>query len=521
MRINANISAIISNNQLQKSESNLEKSLERLSSGYKINHASDDAAGMAISLKMKMQIRGLERSNNNASDGISVIQTSEGAISEIQSMLTRMKELAVQAANDTNTDSDRSAIQQEIDSLNKEIDRISDNTEFNTQSLINGNLERRVYTRNNVKGVEQFECSDNIPAGDYSIAILEDARQAVAMGSAVTLTSVTEEMAGTISINGYNVDVDEGDDLNTVMTKLSDAMGILGGRVFATAGNPTGTGDPQYAGYEPVTNPSNNKLVFMTNEYGSDIKLEIKCDNELLADALGIDGAADEDGVVAQGKDAVVDFSLPGGKRVGFADTANISAKGTMITVKDVDNKTFVMDIPGNIAHTEFVDVDASTVGKAGTVTKVDATAARSVPLDVIQQVTDIGAMKVHVGANEDQYIAVDIQEISTYKLGIDQINVMSNYNASRSIEKIDEATAKVAKIRSKLGSYENRIEHTQNNLDVSDENMTAALSRLIDTDMAEEMTEYTSQNVLAQAGTSILSQANARPETVLQLLQK
>ena len=111
MRINANISAIISNNQLQKSESNLEKSLERLSSGFKINHASDDAAGMAISLKMKMQIRGLERSNTNASDGISVIQTSEGAISEIQAMLTRMKELVVQAANDTNADSERSAIQ--------------------------------------------------------------------------------------------------------------------------------------------------------------------------------------------------------------------------------------------------------------------------------------------------------------------------------------------------------------------------------------------------------------------------
>ncbi len=521
MRINANISAIISNNQLQKSESNLEKSLERLSSGFKINHASDDAAGMAISLKMKMQIRGLERSNTNASDGISVIQTSEGAISEIQAMLTRMKELVVQAANDTNADSERSAIQQEIESLNKEIDRISDNTEFNTQSLIDGNLERRVYTRNNVKGVEQFECTDNIPAGDYSIAILEDARQAVAMGSAVTLTSVTEEMAGTISINGYNVDVDEGDDLNTVMTKLSDAMGILGGKVFAATGNPTGIGDPQYAGYEPVTNPSNNKLVFMTNEYGSDIKLEIKCDNELLADALGIDGAADEDGVVVQGKDAVVDFSLPNGKRVGFADTANISAKGTMITVQDAGNKTLVMDKPGKIAQTEFVDVDASAVGKAGTVTKVDATAVRSVPLDVIQQVTDIGAMKVHVGANEDQYIAVDIQEISTYKLGIDQINVMSNYNASRSIEKIDAATAKVSKIRSKLGSYENRIEHTKNNLDVSDENMTAALSRLIDTDMAEEMTNYTAQNVLAQAGTSILSQANARPETVLQLLQK
>ena len=129
--------------------------------------------------------------------------------------------------------------------------------------------------------------------------------------------------------------------------------------------------------------------------------------------------------------------------------------------------------------------------------------------------------MKVHVGANEDQYIAVEIEQISTYKLGLDQINVMSYYNAGRSIDKIDEAVSKVSSIRSTLGSYENRIEHTQNNIDTSTENMTAALSRMIDTDMAEEMTEYTSQNVLVQAATSILSQANARPETVLQLLQR
>lgn len=522
MRINENISAIISNNQLRKAETSLEKSLERLSSGYKINHASDDAAGMAISLKMKLQIRGLNRSNNNASDGVSVIQTAEGAIAEIQSMLTRMKELSVQAANDTNSDEDRAAIQKELGSLNKEIDRISENTEFNSQPLINGNLERRVYTRDNVKGVKQFECSENIQSGDYGFTVVEDARQAVAMGTAVSLTTVTESMAGKVSISGYDVAIEAGDDLNKVMTKLTDAMSLLGGKVFATAGASSGTGDPDYAGYTPDSNASGNSLVFMTNEYGSDVKLTIKCDNEDLANALGIAGAVDEDGVVAQGKDAVVDFAKDAnGDRIGFADTATIAAKGTKITVKDVDNKTFVVDVPGNIAGTTFTDVNAATVGKAVEDVKVDADAAGGAPKDIVQQVTDIGAMKVHVGANEDQYIPVDIPEISTYKLELDEINVMTYYNAGRSIAKIDAATAKVSEIRSTLGSYENRIDHTQNNLDTSTENLTAALSRMIDTDMAEEMTEYTSQNVLAQAGTSILAQANARPETVLQLLQK
>lgn len=522
MRINENISALISNNQLRKAETSLERSLERLSSGYKINHASDDAAGMAISLKMKLQIKGLDRSNNNASDGVSVIQTAEGAIAEIQSMLTRMKELAVQAANDTNSDEDRAAIQKELESLNKEIDRISDNTEFNSQPLINGNLERRVYTRDNIKGIKQFECSDNIQAGDYGITVSEDARQAVVMGSAFSLNTVTSDMEGKVVINGYEVEIKEGDDAKKVMTKLTEAMSLLGGKVFATAGAASGTGDPDYAGYTAESNPLGNNLVFMTNEYGSDIKLTIKCDNEDLAAALGLQGAADEDGVVAQGKDAVVDFAKDAsGNRIGFADTANISSNGTKITVKDVDNKTFVMDIPGNIAQTAYNDVSAAIPGKAGTDTKVDSTAAGTTPIDIVQQVTDIGAMKVHVGANEDQYIPVDIPEISTYKLNLDQINVMTFYNAGRSIDKIDAAVLKVSEIRSTLGSYENRIEHTQNNLDTSTENLTAALSRMIDTDMAEEMTEYTSQNVLAQAGTSILSQANARPETVLQLLQK
>ncbi len=524
MRINTNISAVVTNNQLQKAQTNLERSLERLSSGYKINHASDDAAGMAISLKMKLQIRGLDQSDNNAADGVSVLQTAEGAIAEIQSMLTRMKELSVQAANDTNADGEREAIQKELQSLNKEIDRIANDTEFNSQSLINGNLERRVYTRNNVHGVEQFECSSNIAAGDYGITVAQDARQAVVKSGTVTLNGkVTAAMEGTVKINGYDIDINEGDDMDKIMTKLSSAMGLLGGKVFATTDSASGAGEADNAGYVPVVSgTAGSSLVIMTNEYGSDVKLNITCDNTLLASALGLDGAADDDGIVAQGVDAKAEFTKDAnGNRIGFADTATISANGKMITVKDVDDKTFKVDVPGDIAKTKFTDVDGTAVGEAGVATDTSAQAGASTSADIVQQVTDFGGMKVHVGANEDQYIAVEIEQISTYKLGLDQINVMSHYNAGRSIDKIDEAVSKVSSIRSTLGSYENRIEHTQNNIDTSTENMTAALSRMIDTDMAEEMTEYTSQNVLVQAATSILSQANARPETVLQLLQR
>ena len=146
MRLNTNISAIIANNALQKAQDRLSNSIQKLSSGYKINSSADDPAGCAISEKMRVQLRGLSQSDNNVTDGISVLNTAEGGLIEIQSMLTRMKELSVQAANDVNSDDERSAIQGEIDNINKEIDRISSQTEFNTQSLIDGNLSRRVYS---------------------------------------------------------------------------------------------------------------------------------------------------------------------------------------------------------------------------------------------------------------------------------------------------------------------------------------------------------------------------------------
>lgn len=164
MRIATNVSAIVSNNALQKSQDRLTKSIARLSSGYKINSSSDDAAGYAISEKMRLQLRGLNQADNNAADGVSVLHTAEGAMEEIQSMLARMKELSVQAANGTNSVDERSAIQSEIDSLNSEIDRISSNTEFNSQTLISGNLSRRVYS--NYEGVNQIEVSDNFVAGN-------------------------------------------------------------------------------------------------------------------------------------------------------------------------------------------------------------------------------------------------------------------------------------------------------------------------------------------------------------------
>lgn len=517
MRINTNVSAIVSNNALQKAQNRLSKSIARLSSGYKINSSSDDAAGYAISEKMKLQLRGLSQADNNASDGVSVLYTAEGGLEEIQAMLARMKELTVQAANDTNSVEERSAIQNEINSLNAEIDRISNDTEFNSQTLINGNLARRVYS--NYETVNQIEISDNFIAGDYGITVTQDPRQAVAaaagtisMGASDT---ITKEQAGTISINGYAVEVYEGDNLNTIMTNLIDAADKTGGKAFvitAGAGNDTKANGSEYAGYVPQTSYTGNSLVIMTDRYGSSQSLMIKCDNAELAGMLGISEAATEEGMYAEGSDIQSEFTLDAdGKRVGFEDSAIMSANGTRVTVKDVNNKTFTVDIPGNTAGTTFNDTGRVN-GKSM------ATSASTA--NIVQEVTDIGTMSVHVGANENQVVLIDIPEVSSYTLGTENINVMTSISAQASIAIVDEAVQYANKVRSSLGAYENRFEHTTSNIGTATENLTSAISTMTDTDMAEEMTEYTSLNVLTQAATSILAQANERPSTVLQILQ-
>lgn len=515
MRINTNVSAIVSNNALQKAQDALSSSIQRLSSGYKINSSADDPAGCAISEKMRVQIRGLDQAKNNTTDGISVINTAEGAIVEIQSMLTRLKELTVQAANDVNSDDEREAIQQEIDNVNQEIDRISEQTEFNTQPLINGNLSRRVYS--DLQGVNQLSVSDSYTAGVYGITVTEDARQAIAVGAgSITMSStasITEEQAGAININGYKISISEGDTLDKVMGKIIDGVNITGGSAFTVKdlNNDTAANGTDYAGYVPTADYAGSTLVIMTNQYGSDQKMNITCDNAELADILGIPQAATQDGIYVEGSDVKAEIATgDDGKRIGFADSAILSTKGTVITVTDVNNKEFSMDVPGNAAGTVFDDSnnDGQSAAGAGT--------ARTIS----QEVTDVGTMSIHVGANQDQVIVIDIPAITTYSLGTEHMNVMTQYTASRAISTVDEAINKTNEIRSRIGAYENRFDHTTNNLEVSSENLTKSLSTMIDTDMSEEMTTYTSETVLTQAATSILAQANERPSQVLQLLQ-
>lgn len=508
MKINHNMSAIIANNQLLKAEDKLTQSLERLSSGLKINHAKDNPAGMAIANKMDTQISGLSKASTNAQDGISVIETAEGALSEVTSIIQRMRELAVQAANGTLTDEDKDAIQKEVDNLSKEIDRISKDTEFNKKTLLDGSLEQKAYIAQTSAKVTYF--SDSVSAQEYGITILSDARQAVYVSdsSDPAQGNISATQEGKIYINGVTVSIEEGEDATAVYEKIRSAAEQADVTLISTSTIPTSiTGsDSDYAGYTPESFVYGNSLVFISDEYGSQANISISCDNASLASALGLQTTQ----VNVSGVDVDAEFTLSAGEYIGYESTASITSGGTSVTVTDRNGFEMIVEVKPGMAQTEFVDMQGTT---AGSVTL-------GIAEDLVVDVKDIGSMTLQIGANEGQVMEVRIPDMSLEGLGLTQLNYNSDVSVEKAIVALDKALSTVSSVRARLGAYQNRLDHAIASLDTSEQNMTAALSRIEDVDMAEEMSTYTQQNVLSQAATSILAQANDKPQQVLQLLQ-
>lgn len=482
MKINANMSALITNKQLLRIENNMTASMERLSSGLKLNHAKDNPAGMAISKKMRTQIAGLDRASENASDGISAIHIADGALNETSSILQRMRELSVQAANDTNNLEDRQAIQQEIDSLKEEVTRISKNTEYNELPLLDGSLDARVYAKN----VSRISISDAVTAGNYKLMVDTAAKKAQTAGAAAALdlndTTTEIGVEGTVSVNGYSVAIEASDTSAEVYEKLREAAEI--GNASLSKDTTTGV------------------LVFDSEDFGRYATAEIRFSSKQMADALGFTNAAldteTNDYVLgSKGTDAVI--TLEKG--------TNDSAFGAGATVSQEDNKITITDKGGfSLSFLLEEDFDKTT-DPAGTG-------------EIQFEVTDIGTMTLHIGANKDQNMVVRVPEVSSESLFVDDIDVTKIGGADKAIRRLDEAIAACSNARSALGAYENRLDYSVASLDAFGENMTDALSRLADTDMAQEMTTYTQQNVLNQAAISVLTQANDMPQAVLQLLQ-
>lgn len=455
MRINCNVSALIANTNLASSQTALNKALERLSSGLKINSAEDDAAGLAIANKLHTQIKGLDQANKNSSDGISVVQTAESALSETESILQRINELAVQAANETNSLTDRQSIQQEINQLTDEIDRISSSTEFNTMPLLDGTLGRRCYT--NADDVSTFYVSSAVKEGDYELEITADATQASAVAGLTQNPVVTQE--GKVEINGASMKVEPGDTYDEIMSKFTTLCDAANLNFDAASGKIT------------------------TYDYGISQNIEYKI-SDSLKNIFSITN-------VQSGSDAQATLGN------GFNNSAVMTSNGRYITVKDL----------GGFEMT--VEVAPNAVANSG-----------QASLDATQKVTGIGTMTVQLGANEGQVLEVDIPAVNIHSLGLDDLNVCTSSGAGDAISRVGEAINKVSTVRSTLGAYQNRLESVVTHLDEYKENITSAVSGIEDSDMADEMTEYTQQNVITQVATSMLAQANERPQSVLQLLQ-
>ena len=376
MKINYNVSAVVANAALTVNEKKFNVSTERLSTGYKVNHAKENPSGIAIAKRMNAQLKGLSQSKDNASTAVSVVSTAEGALTEIQSMIQRMNELSVQAATGTKTDSDRESIQAEIKELKEEIERMKNDTEFNGKKLLNGDCDLKGYA--DAKGIKVSYYSDETPVANYKFSLVNP---------------IPLDQDG-------NVDLKDGS-----VTLLQD------------------------------------------------------------------------------------------GSENAFPKDAKITYDGDKVTVTAANE----------FEITFKVDKNVTTTSQDG-----------SISLDI----SGIGAMRVQIGANEGQVLAIRIPEVSLDTLGLSDIDISTQEGAQRAIELSKQANAYISSVRSRIGAYENRLEHTQSSLGVTEENVTSAFSRIMDTDMAEEMTEYANQQVLNQAGISVLTQANQRPAEVLQLLQ-
>lgn len=386
MKISYNAAAMRANNALNRSDQRLTQSLKRLSSGLKITAAKENPSGYAIGRRMNAQIAGVTVATQSANNGISIIETADGALSEVHDMLQRMNELAVKGATGTLTSVDRETLNQELKQLKEEVTRIANDTEFNGQPLLDGSFDLKGYTNNPAVKVDTY---------------------------------VDEALEKVYTITG------------------------------------------------------------LTAVYNSD-------------------GTIDLDATKA---------TLQVGPE--FPKGAEVTAVGTdKITIKA--SQSFEMTLA--IEPQPIEDANGNITGYQS----VNCVPAGGLKVDL----TGIGAMDTQIGANEGQQLEIRIPTISLSHLGIEKTDVSTQDSSSDAITEIKGAIKYVSDARSRLGAYQNRLEHTISSLDITKENMTASYSRIMDVDMAEEMTNYTTEQVISQASTSMLAQANERPSQVLQLLQ-
>ena len=644
MVVQHNMQAANANRMLNVTTGQQAKSTEKLSSGYRINRAADDAAGLTISEKMRKQIKGLDRASTNAEDGVSAVQTAEGALTEVHSMLQRMNELATQASNGTNSESDRSAIQDEISQLTTEIDRVAETTKFNETYLLKGDTDGSSSAKNvnahdaglagklvdNGDGTSTFKLDKALEDGDqvtiagkkYTIGsttastdgfekLASLKAKSLSVGDSVTYTENNKQVTKTlvdkvsntgtpagIYATGDKIKIDNQEYTIAAATDLTKAGGAelsaadaqkLVGEAIANGKEASFTSKAAATGMYAANATINVKIVadLGTNEVSSlasptghtagdaFVAKNLKGNDIVAGDSVTISGktitATDNDPAnMSTVKDVVKslqngDVMQIGAKNINIADKTDLA--NDKYTVNDalsllndkntVQFKTVTsaegnaaLTVSGLKAGTNYTAVDTKEVASDDNVISVKD--AYSMMADELQKASSIGtdtaatvksdnsgsftinhgtvevknglSFNLHVGADADMTnkINVNIDSMSASGLGIKGLNVKddSGIAATYAIDAIADAISKVSEQRSSLGAVQNRLEHTISNVDNVVENTTSAESRIRDTDMASEMVNYSKNNILAQAGQSMLAQANQSNQGVLSLLQ-
>ena len=537
MVVQHNISAMNANEAMRKNVSGLKKQTEKLSTGYNINRAADNAAGLAISEKMRSQIRGLTQASANSNDAISLIQTAEGGLQESEDILQRMRELSVQSANGTYTDEDREQIQYEVDALKSEVDRISQATEFNEMKLLDGSLSGTGSTteygpRYGVQ-ITQATGSGGFAVGTVITSNISGVKVQMSTGASgkggenaawdsagTTLTiNLVDGQSYTQSdidklVAGANREKDgQAANLPEVSVKLANGVqaAVSGGASpVATVGGERATVNVDVSSALVSTGGTEgyaDTIKFTANSYGEDTRTI----------NIAFDVAAGKEGVTASSGNSTNETDY---KRAGEF-TLHL-ATGTEYTSGDIEKLLAKegLDYSVEMSDTKKPDGDVTLyANKAVTGISGALASGAGVYKDAVSSTGE--GLTFQIGANgvEDQRLTVNVDDMSAKALGVDNVSVAKQDDANAAINKIDDALKKVSTQRAKLGAVQNRLEHTVNSLNTANENLSAAESQIRDTDMATEMIKYTKSNILQQASQSMLAQANQQPQGVLQLL--
>lgn len=611
MRINYNVSSIIAKNAMNNNDKRVAASTRRLSSGYKINSSADDAAGLAIARRMNAQIKSLQEANQSANDGLSALNTADGAMAEIHDILQRMNELAIQAANGTNADSDREMIQTEIDQLVNEIDRIAETTEFNSQNLLDGSFALKAYA--NIDNVKVMSHTEGVATGTYVIGqltyyhyedmttryTLEETKEKNSDGKVIDIQYERKDAAKTEK-ERYEVNNDSNMLTNELVTSssISKYQGINQIKAFPEGSKVTvedenivikaqGNFEMKIAVNDrtPIDDDGNlneQKVPTAKGDASIERTYEKKAAGATVVTTTSFSSVKNYRNIAVQGPDGKryniselnffnnVDSAgepLAGDKTVIYTDYKGDNGKGLAddfagffknenpncsikitgveynentssissfkITYETKDGKTGETQKHGPVEFSFYQDTnELGAVMKTQKklddflytetmTTRTEYKIGNNTANDCLKiDVTGMGPMIVQVGANAGQYMELEIPALRTENLGVDKIDLTTEESARLAIDDVSDAIVQLSAIRSRIGAYSNRLEHTITNLDTTEENITASYSRIMDVDMAAEMTEYSTVQVLVQASTSMLAQANERPQQVLQLLQ-